>query len=72
MIACNIKNYGKCETCVEAKMIKKPFPSVERSSNLLDLIHSDLCELNGVLTRGGKMYFLTLIDYFSRYTYVFL
>ena len=72
MIACNIKNYGKCETCVKAKMIKKPFPSVERSSNLLDLIHSDLCELNGVLTRGGKMYFLTFIDDFSRYTYVFL
>ena len=53
-------------------MIKKPFPSVERSSNLLDLIHSDLCELNGVLTRDGKRYFLTFIDDFSRYTYVFL
>ena len=51
----------KCETCVKAKMIKKPFPNVVRNSNLLDLIHSDLCELNGILTRGGKCILLLLL-----------
>ena len=50
----NLKNVK----CVKSKMIKKPLYSVERSSNLLDLIHSDLCELNGMLTRGGNRYFL--------------
>ena len=50
-------------------MIKKPFHSVvERSSQLLDLVHSDLCELNGILTRGGKQYFITFIDDSPRYT----
>jgi hypothetical protein len=39
---------------------------------LLELIHSDVCELNGILTRGGKYYFITFIDDFSRYTYVYL
>ena len=53
--------YGKCETCVKAKMIKKPFPNVVRNSKLLDLIHSDLCELNGILTRGGKCFLLLLL-----------
>jgi len=39
---------------------------------LLNLIHSDIGELNGELTRGGKRYFLTFIDDYSRYTYVYL
>ncbi|RVW77298.1 Retrovirus-related Pol polyprotein from transposon TNT 1-94 [Vitis vinifera] len=54
LIACDTKKFEKCEICVKSKMIKKPFHSVERSSNLLDLVHSDLCELNGMLTRGGN------------------
>ena len=65
-MARNLKNM----ICVKSKMIKKPFYSVERSSNLLDLIHSDLCELNGMLTRGGNRYFLTFIDDCSRFTCV--
>ena len=35
-------------------------------------IHSNVYELNGILTRGGKRYFITFIDNFSRFTYVYL
>ena len=38
----------------------------------LELIHSDLCEMNGVLTKGGKRYFKTLIDDSTRYCCVYL
>ena len=38
----------------------------------LDLIHSDLCEMNGLLTRGGKRYFMTLIDDATRYFHIYL
>jgi hypothetical protein len=38
----------------------------------LDLIHSNLCEINGLLTRGGKRYFMTLIDDATHYCYVYL
>ena len=38
----------------------------------LELIHSDLCEMNSVLTNGGKIYFMTLIDDSTRYCYVYL
>ena len=38
----------------------------------LDLIHFDLCEMNGVLTKGGKRYFMTLIDDCTRFCYVYL
>ena len=54
------------------KCEKRSFPKVERNSELLDLVHSDICELNGILTRGGNRYFITFIDDHSRYTYVYL
>ena len=39
---------------------------------MLELVYSDVCELNGILTRGGKRYFITFINDFSRFTYVYL
>jgi transposase InsO family protein len=65
-------NKNKCEVCTQAKMTKKPFPKVERNSQLLKLVHSDICEINGMLTRGGKRYFITFIDDYSHFTYVYL
>jgi hypothetical protein len=47
-----------CEICIQAKMTKKPFPTIHRNSQILQIIHSDICELNGILTRGGKRYFI--------------
>jgi hypothetical protein len=38
----------------------------------LDLIHSDLCEINGILTKGAKRYFITFIDDSTRFCYVYL
>lgn len=53
-------------------MKRKPFPKVDRETEILELVHSDICELNGQLTRGGNRYFITFIDDSSRYTYVYL
>jgi hypothetical protein len=38
----------------------------------LELMHSDICEMNGVLTVGGQIYFMTMNDGASRYCYVYL
>jgi transposase InsO family protein len=38
----------------------------------LELIHFDICEMNGVLTEGGQRYFMIMIDDASRYCYVYL
>ena len=65
-------NNNKCEVCIQAKMTKKFFPRVERNSQLLELIHSDICEVNDMLTRGGKRYFTIFIDDYSCFTYVYL
>ena len=36
------------------------------------MVYSDIFEFNGILTRGGKRYFITFIDDYSCYTYVYL
>jgi hypothetical protein len=66
-------NRNKCETCLKTKLIRKPFPSVNSSSSiLLELIHSDVCDLSGKIIRGDKRHFITFIDDLSKYTYLFL
>ena len=62
----------KCEICVESKLTRTSFQSIERSSEPLELIHSNICNLKFIQTRGGKKYFLTLIDDCTRYCYVYL
>ena len=64
--------FEKCETCTQAKITKRPHKSVERNIELLELIHTDLCEFEGILTHGGNRYFIIFIDDFSKYTHVYL
>ena len=44
----------------------------ERANGLLDLIHTDVCGLMSVHARGGFVYFITFIDDYSRYGYLYL
>jgi hypothetical protein len=58
---------------VQAKQPRKSHKTAEaRDLAPLELIHLDLCEMNGELTKGGKKYFMTLIDESTRYCYVYL
>jgi hypothetical protein len=59
--------------CVQSKQPRKPHKVVEaRNLAPLDLIHSDLFEMNRILTKGGKQYFITFIDDSTRFCYVYL
>ena len=62
----------KCEICVESKLTRTSFQSIERCSESLELIHLDICDLKFIQKRGGQKYFLTLIDDCTRYCYVYL
>ncbi|KAK2429298.1 putative mitochondrial protein [Trifolium repens] len=68
----SLNDFENCEFCSQAKITKDSHKSVTRESEPLDLIHSDICELDGNLTRNGKRYFITFIDDCSDYTYVYL
>ena len=68
----DIASNHKCEICVEAKLSKTLFHSIERSTEPLELIHSDFCDFQSIQTRGGKKYFITFINDYTRYSYVYL
>lgn len=68
----NVNDSNKCEYCSQAKITKTSHKLIIKKSDPLDLIHSDICELDGTLTRNSKRYFITFIDDCSDYTYVYL
>ena len=54
-------------------MTKRPFSAKgERSKEPFQLVHSDVCGPLSVQSRGGYEYFVTFIDDYSRYGYVYL
>ncbi|CAL2271844.1 unnamed protein product [Prunus armeniaca] len=56
----NVDLEHKCEVCVQAKQTGNSFKPVERNTQILELIHSDVCDSNRSLTRGGNK--ITLKD----------
>ncbi|GJU43446.1 retrovirus-related pol polyprotein from transposon TNT 1-94 [Tanacetum coccineum] len=69
---CHIDSKYKCETCVEAKLTRTSFKSVKRTTEPLDMVHTDICDLKSLPTKGGNKYFITFIDDCTKYCYVYL
>ena len=68
-----LESLGACEPCLMGKMTKTPFSgTMERATDLLEIIHIDVCGPMSVEPHGGYHYFLTFIDDFSRYGYIYL
>jgi hypothetical protein len=64
---------GICKGCALGKNIKKPFPSNNnRSKEILDLIHSNVCGPMPVKSLGGFLYYVIFIDDYSRKTWLYL
>ncbi|GKA55831.1 retrotransposon protein, putative, ty1-copia subclass [Tanacetum coccineum] len=69
----DIKSFEKCVSCMFGKMARKSYShQVERAKDLLGLIHTDVCGPFRTVSRQGASYFVTFIDDFSRYGYVYL
>ena len=63
----------QCESCLEGKMTKRPFGAKgRRVVQLLELVHTDVCGPMNVSARGGYEYYVTFIDDYSRYGYIYL
>jgi hypothetical protein len=64
---------GICRGCALGKNVKKPFSSSDnRSKEILDLIHSDVCGSMLVKSLGGSLYYVTFIDNYSKKTWLYL
>ena len=62
-----------CEPCLMGKMTKTPFSgTVERATDLLEIIHTDVCDPMSIEARSGYRYFLIFTDDLSRYGYIYL
>ena len=62
-----------CESCLLGKMIKSPFTGKgERATELLGLVHTDVCGPMSTSARGGYFYFIAFTDDLSQYGYVYL
>jgi transposase InsO family protein len=69
----DFESFDTCEPCLMGKMTKTPFSgTMERASDLLEIIHTDVCGPMSISTRGGYRYFLTFTDDLSRYGYIYL
>ena len=67
------ESFDACEPCLLGKMTKTPFSgTMERTTDLLEIIHTHICDLMSVEARGGYRYFLTFTDDLSRYAYIYL
>lgn len=61
-----------CVTCKEGKQTRLPFKSKgSRASNILDLVHSDICGPMETETLGGSKYFITFLDDHSKKIHVY-
>ena len=56
-----------------ARWLKTPFSgTMESATDLLEIIHTDVCGPMNIEARGGYHYFLTFTDDLSRYEYIYL
>nr|KYP72522.1 Retrovirus-related Pol polyprotein from transposon TNT 1-94 [Cajanus cajan]KYP72574.1 Retrovirus-related Pol polyprotein from transposon TNT 1-94 [Cajanus cajan] len=62
-----------CEECVVSKQHRSQFPNGKswRAKSVLELVHSDICDPINPSSNGGKKYFITFTDDFSRKTWVY-
>lgn len=64
-----IKN---CQICIQAKQARLPFNTErQKATRVLEIIHSDVCYVDP-LTWDEKRYFVTFMDGYSGFVYVYL
>jgi len=61
-----------CVDCIKGKQIKHTKKGATRSTQLLEIVHIDIYGPFKVNSFGKERYFITFIDDYSRYGYVYL
>ncbi|GJZ34340.1 reverse transcriptase domain-containing protein [Tanacetum coccineum] len=65
------ESFDQCVSCLSGKMTRKPFPHrTKMATDLLGLIHTDVCGPLRHVSRQGASYFINFTDGYSRYGYV--
>ena len=61
-----------CDVCQQGKQVRLPFPhSSWKAKYKLELVHSDVCGPMSVPSLNGSRYFLTFIDDYTRWCWIY-
>ncbi|RVW92501.1 Retrovirus-related Pol polyprotein from transposon TNT 1-94 [Vitis vinifera] len=63
---------GFCIECIKGKQTNVRKKDVNRCGDVLELIHTDICGPFSTPSWNGQQYFITFIDDYSRYNYLYL
>ncbi|RVW57957.1 Retrovirus-related Pol polyprotein from transposon TNT 1-94 [Vitis vinifera] len=63
-------DFETCVDCIKGKQTNKSKRGATRSSAILEIIHTDICSLD--MDSHGQKYFISFIDDFSRYMYLYI
>ncbi|RVW83737.1 Retrovirus-related Pol polyprotein from transposon TNT 1-94 [Vitis vinifera] len=63
-------DFHTCVDCIKGKQTNKSKKGAKRSTNILEIIHSDICCPD--MDAYGPKYFISFIDDYSRYMYIYL
>jgi hypothetical protein len=65
-------DFDVCADCIKGKQTKYTKKCATRSGRLLEIVHTDICGPFDSPSFGREKYFITFIDGFSRYCYIYL
>nr|KAJ0220159.1 hypothetical protein LSAT_V11C200069570 [Lactuca sativa] len=68
----NFTDLKICVECIKGKQTKTKRLDATRSSDVLELIHTDICGPFPSASWNGQQYFISFIDDYSRYGYLYL
>eukprot|EP00253_Pinus_taeda_P005772 PITA_05772 len=67
-----VEQEGVCPGCAEGKLKRGPFPSSQsKTSDILQLIHSDMLGMMPMNSWGGHSYYLTFTDDYSDKSWIY-
>ena len=68
----DLTNFQVCVECIKGKQTNLKNLGANRCTNVLELIHTEICALFPTATWNGQQYFVSFINDYSRYGYLYL
>jgi len=68
----DLSDFKVCVECIKGKWTNIRKLGVERAKDILELIHTDICGPFPTPSWNGQQYFISFIDDYSRYGYLYL
>jgi hypothetical protein len=64
-------DFEECIICIKDKYVKQLKKNLKRSAGILEIIHMDICGTFSIASVDGYDSFITFMDYYSCYGYIY-